>query len=250
MAHNASGRTFVLVHGAWHGGWCWRRVADILEAQGHKVFTPTLTGLAERSHLLNCGITLDTHITDIVNLFRWEEIQDAILCAHSYGGWPVSGAMEVLRSRVSALIFIDAHLPDDGQSGVETSNGREEILAAHRRGEISRAPKSASYLCVNENDQTWVDGKLTPQPIGTSLQPIRLTGAREEVARKVYVRATGFPSEPFDQAFAKAKARGWHPYEVPAGHDLMIDAPELLGEIVLGVAMNTKWLDAAATSGS
>jgi pimeloyl-ACP methyl ester carboxylesterase len=243
MSRAASRRTFVLVHGAWHGGWCWRRVADILEAEGHKVFAPTLTGLAERSHLLSREVTLDTHITDIVNLFRWEELDDAILCAHSYGGWPVSGAMEALRSRVSALVFVDGHLPDDGQSGVETSNGREEILAAQRRGEVSRPPKSAAYMCVNENDRTWVDGKLTPQPIGTSLQPIQLTGAREEVARKAYVRATGFPSDPFDDAFTKAKTRGWRPYEVPAGHDLMIDAPEVLGQIFLSVATSTEWPD-------
>lgn len=98
---------------------------------------------------------------------------------------PVLGVtpLEALRSQVSALVFVDAHFPDNGQSGVDTSNGREEIF--------SRPPKSAEYLRVNENDRTWVDGKLTPQPIGTSLQPIRLTGAREEVARKAYVRATG-----------------------------------------------------------
>ncbi len=95
MGRDASGPTFVLVHRAWHGSWCWRRVADILEAEGHKVFAPTLTGLAERSHLLSREITPDTH-TDIVNLFRWEEIHDAILCAHSYGGWPVSSGMEAL----------------------------------------------------------------------------------------------------------------------------------------------------------
>src|SRR5688572_11621963 len=80
-------KTFVLVHGAWHGGWCWRRVSDLLERQGHKVFTPTLTGVGDRSHLLSKDVVLDTHITDIVNLFKWEELKDACLCVHSYGGW-------------------------------------------------------------------------------------------------------------------------------------------------------------------
>src|SRR6201994_4857642 len=80
-------RTFVLVHGAWHGGWCWRRVADLLEKQGHKVFTPTLTGLGERSHLMRADISLDTHIADVVNVIKWEDLHGICLVAHSYGGW-------------------------------------------------------------------------------------------------------------------------------------------------------------------
>src|SRR6476619_3862594 len=78
-------RTYVLVHGAWHGGWCWRRVADLLEEKGHKVYTPTLTGVADRSHLLSKSITLDTHISDVSNLMEWEDLQNVVLCGHSYG---------------------------------------------------------------------------------------------------------------------------------------------------------------------
>src|ERR1700745_1102777 len=85
------GKTFVLVHGAWHGGWCWRRVADLLEQKGHKGFTPTLTGVGDRSHLLSKDIVLDTHITDIVNLVKWEDLKDICLVVHSYGGWAGSG---------------------------------------------------------------------------------------------------------------------------------------------------------------
>src|SRR6202040_4466814 len=89
-----AGKTFVLVHGAWHGGWCWRRVADLLEKKGHKVFTPTLTGVGERSHLMSKGIVLDTHITDIVNVIKWEDLNNICLVVHSYGGWQGSGGME------------------------------------------------------------------------------------------------------------------------------------------------------------
>jgi len=87
-------RTFVLVHGGWHGGWCWRRVADLLRRQGHTVFTPTPTGLGERSHLMSRDINLDTHITDVVNLFKWEDLNDAVLVGHSYAGWVISGVVE------------------------------------------------------------------------------------------------------------------------------------------------------------
>jgi pimeloyl-ACP methyl ester carboxylesterase len=228
--------TFVLVHGAWHGGWCWRRVADNLERQGHKVFSPTLTGVGERSHLLSRDINLDTHITDVVNLFKWEDLDKVVLCAHSYGGWVVSGAVEMVQAQVSALVFVDAHLPEDGQQGSDISNGREEILAAAAHGDISRPRKSAAYFRVNEKDRDWVDSKLTAQPIGVSLQPIRLTGARDAVPRKAYVRATDFPSDPFDNALTKARDRGWRTYDVPSGHDVMIDAPESLAHIFMDVA--------------
>jgi pimeloyl-ACP methyl ester carboxylesterase len=228
--------TFVLVHGAWHGGWCWRRVADNLERQGHKVFSPTLTGVGERSHLLSRDINLDTHISDVVNLFKWEDLDNVVLCGHSYGGWVISGAAEMVRAQVSSLVFVDAHLPEDGQQGSDISNGREEILAAAERGDISRPPKPAAYFRVNEKDRDWVDSKLTPQPIGVSLQPIRLTGARDTVPRKAYVRATGFPSEPFENALTKARDRGWRTYDVPSGHDVMIDEPELLARILVDVA--------------
>src|ERR1700722_11535272 len=95
-------KTCVLVHGAWHGGWCWRRVADLLEARGHRVFTPTLTGLGERSHLMSADINLDTHIADVVNVLKWEGLNDVVLVAHSYGGWPVSGAIEQTLDRIAS----------------------------------------------------------------------------------------------------------------------------------------------------
>ena len=91
-------KTFVLVHGAFHGGWCWRRVADLLEAQGHKVFTPTLTGLGERSHLTGPQVNLSTHITDVVNVFKWEQLSDAVLCGHSYAGMVIAGVAERVAS--------------------------------------------------------------------------------------------------------------------------------------------------------
>src|SRR4051794_3369473 len=115
----AEPRTFVLVHGAWHGGWCWRRVADRLEKQGHKVFTPTLTGLGERSHLMSPSIDLDTHINDVVNVVKWEDLKGICLVAHSYGGWPVSGALEKILDRVSSIVFLDAFVPEDGQKGFD-----------------------------------------------------------------------------------------------------------------------------------
>jgi pimeloyl-ACP methyl ester carboxylesterase len=119
MAQAGARKTFVLIHGAWHGGWCWRRVADLLEAKGHKVYAPSLTGNGDRSHLLSKDVILDTHITDIVNLFKWEDLKDVCLVAHSYGGWPSSGALEQIGDRVSSIIWLDAFKPENGQKGTD-----------------------------------------------------------------------------------------------------------------------------------
>lgn len=196
--------------------------------------TPTLTGLGERSHLMSRAINLDTHITDVVNVFEWERIEGAVLCGHSYGGWVISGAVETLRSKVSALVFVDAHVPEDGETGMETSNNRDRIELALKCGCMSIAPPSAAYFKVNKKDREWVDANLTPQPVGVSQQAIRLTGAREAVETKVYVRAKFFKSKPFEAYLAKVIGRGgWQTYELSSGHDVMVDRPKRLVEILL-----------------
>ena len=108
--------TFVLVHGAWHGGWCWRRVADRLERQGHKVFTPTLTGLGERSHLIGGDIELATHVADVVNLVKWEGLTDIVLVGHSYAGMVVNEVAERIGPSIASIVFLDAFLPQPGES--------------------------------------------------------------------------------------------------------------------------------------
>jgi pimeloyl-ACP methyl ester carboxylesterase len=233
-------KTFVLVHGAWHGGWCWRRVADLLEAKGHKVFAPTLTGLADRSHLLSKDVVLDTHIADIANLINCEDLKDACLVVHSYGGWPGSGALEEIGDRVSSIVWLDAFKPQDGQRGADFASefSRKALQAAIAKGEPGRAPPKATAFGVNEKDQAWVESKLTPQPNGVALQPIKLTGAREKVAKKTYIRAPTYPQPAFDKAYAECKAdKTWQTFETTtAGHDVMVDDPAWLTEILLKVS--------------
>src|ERR1700675_3292707 len=108
--------SFVLVHGAWHGSWCWKRVRRSLQEKGHEVFTPTLTGVADRSHLLSREVNLETHITDVVNLIQWEELSDVVLCGHSYGGLVISGVADRIPDRIGALVYLDAFVLEDGQS--------------------------------------------------------------------------------------------------------------------------------------
>jgi pimeloyl-ACP methyl ester carboxylesterase len=231
--------TFVLVHGAWHGGWCWRRVADLLEAKGHKVFTPTLTGLGERSHLMRAGINVSTHVTDVVNLLTWEGLSNVVLCGHSYGGLVVSGVAEQAAAAIGSIVFLDAFVPDNGDSMAALSSQavRDNLKIAADRGDLGVSPRSAAAFLVNEKDQAWVDAMCVPQPIGTMTEVMALTGARERIAKKSYIRASAYPNPGFDTAYARVKAdKSWRTYEVPCGHDVMVDMPERLAEILVEVA--------------
>jgi pimeloyl-ACP methyl ester carboxylesterase len=232
-------KTFVLVHGAWHGGWCWRRVADLLEQGGHKVFTPTLTGLGERSHLLRAGINVTTHITDVVNVLKCERLSDVVLCGHSYGGLVVSGVAERMTAAIGSIVFLDAFLPDNGDSMEQLTSQavRDQLKGATERGDLGVPPRPAAAFLVNDKDQAWVDAMCVPQPIGTMTEKLKLSGARERIGKKAYIRAAAYPNPGFDKAYARVKAdRAWRSYEVPCGHDVMVDMPERLAEILLEVA--------------
>jgi len=231
--------TFVLVHGAWHGGWCWRRVSDLLERQGHKVFTPTLTGLGERSHLLRAGINVSTHVTDVANVLKWEGLSNVVLCGHSYGGLVVSGVAEQMSSAIGSIVFLDAFVPENGDSMADLTSQmvRDNLKAAAERGDIGVPARSAAAFMVNKNDQAWVDAMCVPHPIASMTEKVALTGARETIGKKAYIRAAAYPNPGFDLAYARVKAdKSWRTYEVPCGHDVMVDMPEQLAEILLEVA--------------
>ena len=232
-------KTFVLVHGMSHGGWCWVKVADRLRALGHNVFTPTLTGVGERSHLMSADISLDTHIMDVVNVIKWERLDDVVLCGHSYGGWPVSGAVEHVPDQIASIVYLDAYMPEDGQCGLdiqspESRAGVEKAIAA---GDISRPAGSAARFGVTGDDLDWVDDLLTPQPIGVSLQPIKMTGARDRVAKKTYILAADYNSPAFTAYYEKLNNDpNWQVYSLPCQHDVMIEMPDELAKILIEVA--------------
>jgi len=232
---DAQKKTFVLVHGAWHGGWCWERVAGLLADKGHRVYAPTLTGLAERN-LMRGDIGLATHVADVVDLIRSERLADVVLVGHSYGGFVISGVAE--QASVAAIVFLDAFVPDNGQCLFELTAPatREVIEAARQNGDFSVPPRPAEFFRVNEKDRAWVDAMCTPHPIATLTDRIALTGARDRIARKTYVRAKDYPNPGFDTAYAKIKTDpAWRTYELPCGHDIMIDMPQRLAEILLEV---------------
>ena len=175
-----------------------------------------------------------------MNLFKWEDIKDVCFVVHSYGGWPGSGALEQIGDRVSSIVWVDAFKPENGQRGVDYASefSRKALEAAVAKGEPGRPAPPASAFHVNEKDRAWVDSKTTQQPNGVALQPIKLTGARDKVAKKTYIRAPKYPQPAFDKAYAECKAdRTWQTFETTtAGHDIMVDDPAWLTDIVLKVS--------------
>ena len=231
--------TFVLVHGAWHGGWCYARVAEILRVRGHRVFTPTMTGLGERVHLATADISLSLHVTDIVNVVRYEDLHDVVLCGHSYGGLVISGVVEAVPERIGALVFLDAFVPEDGQSlhdlVPEANRARHLEIAAANGGFITPVP--AAVFGVNERDRAYVDANCVLHPLETMRERLKLTGARERVAHKTYLRAGNYRSIPFDAARERLTGTpGWVVEAIPSGHDVMVDAPEELAAALVAAA--------------
>jgi pimeloyl-ACP methyl ester carboxylesterase len=218
--------TFVLVHGAWHGGWCWQRVADRLTTQRHRVFAPTLTGVGERSHLDSPSVDLSTQIRDVVNEIRWKDLENIVLVGHSYGGMVISGVAEQVASKIASIVYLDAFVPADGQSIVDLG-GKADAGAF-------TAPIPAAVFPVNEADRAWVDSKMTPQSTACFTEKIKLTGAYQRIAKKAYIRAKNFAG--FSTTFEKIRSDpSWKTWVVDCGHDIMIDKPDELTGILVGL---------------
>jgi pimeloyl-ACP methyl ester carboxylesterase len=168
--------TYVLVHGAWHGGWCWAKVAPRLRAKGHEVFTPTLTGLGERIHLASDDIDLTTHITDVVNVLEFEDLRDVILVGHSYGGFVITGVVDEAASRLKSVIYLDAFVPPAG--GVSTLDMLGEAGAELRAMEQAFVPVPdpplGDFGVTDPADLAWIRDKMRPQPRVTFTQGVKM----------------------------------------------------------------------------
>jgi len=239
-AQPSARKTFVLIHGAYHGGWCWKHVSERLERAGHKVYAPSLTGHADRSHLLTKDLTMDVHVADIVNLFKWEDIKDACLVAHSFGGFAGSGAVDQIHDRLSSVVWLDAFKPKDGEKPLDYISGfsRKALEEAMARGEAGRKPPPAKTYSVVESEYAWIDSKLTPQPNGVTFQPVHISGKIDTIAKKTFIRAPKYPQASFDRALAECRAdKTWQTFVVEdSGHDVMIDKPEWLTDTLLKVS--------------
>lgn len=233
--------TFVLVHGAWGGSWGWRDFANLLRADGHEVYTPSLTGQGERVHLGGPQVNLSTHVTDVENVFRYEDLADVTLVGHSYGGMVITGVVDRIPDLISHLVYVDAFLPRDGESCFDLggAGGRERanIEDGWKVLPGTLAPPPATPEAAERLR------KLSPQPLGTFDEKVRLSVPLEERAFSLaYVKATAGPpmdTSAFWQAAARTKADPrWRYYELPCGHGIQREMPHelkaILDEVISG----------------
>jgi pimeloyl-ACP methyl ester carboxylesterase len=246
--------TFVLVHGASHGGWCWRDVRAALQSNGHDVFTPTLTGLGERSHLLSPDIDLNTHILDVVNVLEWEELTDVILVGHSYGGHVITGVADRAKSQLRHIVYLDAYIPADGESplthGLAARN--PDITAAEIQAELDRrrsatnekggVPSHVPNLFDVPEDRPelydWVSRRITLHPLNSQLQTIHLENDGSEGLPRTYIVCTESSLRSAYLALAEmAKTSpNWRYRELATGHDAMVTLPEETAALLMEIA--------------
>jgi pimeloyl-ACP methyl ester carboxylesterase len=221
--------TFVLVHGGWHGGWCWKKLTPLLRAAEHQVFTPTLTGLGERSHLLTSEVDLATHVKDIALVLEYEDLQHVVLVGHSYGGMVITGVAEAVGSRVAQLVYLDAFLPENGKSLIDYA-----ALPPTREGGW-RVPPPATmrdFGVTDETDIAWAEARLGDQPARTFTQPVQLSARTYELLPKTFIQLSEAPW--FVEAAERAKQQGFRYYRLlSGGHDAMLSQPNELSQILL-----------------
>lgn len=230
-------RTFVLLHGAFHGGWCWQRVAEPLRARGHRVTTPTQTGLGERRHLLSREITLATFVDDLVNHLLYEDLTDAVLVGHSFGGNALSGAAERVPDRIAELVYLDSMVIEGGMTpfdGLPPERVAERIrLAEETSGGVSIPPPPAATFGVTDpGDAAWLEAHMTPHPLSTYQSPLPIEGKPGNGLPGRYIICTDPIYHPLESARRWAAQAGWQMEEIATGHDAMVTAPQALVDML------------------
>jgi pimeloyl-ACP methyl ester carboxylesterase len=227
--------SFVLVHGAWIGGWCWREPARGLRKAGHDVYTPTLTGLGERIHLMSPSINLDTHINDIANVIKCEELSDIVLVGHSYGGMVITGVADLMSDRISSLVYLDAFVPENGQSLVSLLPPGMPV--PQPAGEYTLAPLPAAAFGASPEVAAFVDARTTPHPTACFAQPVKVSGQIGNIKKKTYIYANVPAPTTFTPFYEKLKNKpDWKMHTLPCTHIVQLDMPEELTALLLDAA--------------
>ncbi len=223
IAASAEKNTYVLVHGAWGGGWDWRHMDDLLTADGNKVFRATLTGQGERSHLASTNIDLDTHIQDVVNVILWENLHDVVLVGHSYGGMVVTGVADRVPGRIKRVVYVDAMLPENGESVAVAMPAR-------------RIPMDVQNGFILPN---WVKGSSppphdVPMPAKCFSQPIVLTNQAKVPATYILTVDSGeTPAQDnFYKFYQRAQTRGWPVRVMTGDHNVQRSHPQELARLL------------------
>jgi pimeloyl-ACP methyl ester carboxylesterase len=245
MAQAAASKTFVLAHGSWHGGWCWKRVADRLRAKGHAVYTPSFTGMGDRAHLLSRNITIDTFVEDLVQVIFSQELTKVVLVGHSVGGVPISGVADRLPDRIARLVYLDSVVVESGKSAFSYyphAEVEDRINAAERATGGLAVPVPQPLPSVwglgkeGDPDHDWVRRHLSPHPLRTYTTPLTLRAPVGNGLPRTYVHSTR-PSHPALEASLQLVRSwpGWRWIELATPHDSMITHPDDVVRLLLAL---------------
>lgn len=241
--------TFVLIHGAWHGGWSWWKTAPLLRRAGHRVLAPSLTGLGEREHLAAllppAVINLDLHVRDVVSLLNAEDLTDVVLVGHAYAGMVITGVAELVPERISTLVYVNGVAPADGEAMVDQLEAvRGPEFVARIRGFIAEGTPfmppptepeeiASRWAITDPSDQAFMLPRLSAQPALTFAQPVRTGNVAAAALRREFILCSESGFEPVAQ---RAEASGWGVHHIDTGHDPMITTPRELADILLTIA--------------
>ena len=231
--------TFLLVQGAFEGGWYWKRLSAVLEERGHIVYRPTLTGLGERSHLLSREVDLDTHTTDILGVIKYEELTDFVLVGHSYGGMVITGVADQATDKIRSLVYLDAALPEDGQSIFDLIMGERKAAMLQSakedgNGWMVPSPPVSSWGIEDKLEEATMDRLIGPHPLAALAQPVKTSGNHLKIERKIYILAAKYKPSPFEKMAAWTREQAdWTTLELPTHHFPMISMPSQLADMLI-----------------
>jgi pimeloyl-ACP methyl ester carboxylesterase len=234
----AAARTFLVAHGAWSGGWSWKKMHPLLAAAGHRLIVPTYTGLGEREHLATPEVNLDTQIQDLLGVIKFEDLSDFVLVAHSYGGMVATGVADRVPERIRQIIYVDAFVPRHGQALVDLvpAEARERMLAGVAAGDGWRAPPQPIPDDTSAEDAQWIGPLRMPHPMRCFDTPVQLANGDTKLPR-AYIYALRRPAaDTFGPFAARARSEGWPYHEIDASHSPHVTAPQALADLLTRIA--------------
>jgi pimeloyl-ACP methyl ester carboxylesterase len=227
---------FVVAHGAWNAGFAWKKMHPLMQARGHRLLTPTYTGLGERAHLARPDIDLDTHVADILGVLEFEDLSGLNLIGHSYGGMVATGVADRARARIKQLIYIDAFVPNHGDSAIDLLPPATRVQ--RQAGEDGwRIPPAPMPPDTGPEDVAWCMPRRMPQPAKTFEQKLRFRNGPLTLPRHYVYCARHSPDDRFRPFYERARRDGWGAYEIDSSHNPHITCPEVLAELLMRIAV-------------
>jgi pimeloyl-ACP methyl ester carboxylesterase len=231
MSGSAITRTVLVCHGAWSAGWAWKKMHPLLGAAGHRLLTPSYTGLGERAHLANPSVDLETHIQDVLNVITYEDLRDIVLLGHSYGGMVATGVADRARERIAQLVYLDAFVPQDDECLLDLLDEpeRRRMRELAMSGDGWRVPPNPTPQDTPQADLEWLTARRVDMPIKCFEMKLKLEH-REPASPRSYIYCTrAAPADPFGQFARRAKSEpGWRYFEIDASHSPNVTAPDAL----------------------